>query len=39
LIDAMPKAEGKCIPGAGHVLHQANVETFNKLVLDFLRRL
>jgi len=39
LIDALPHAQGRRIPGAGHVLHQANSQEFNQLVLDFLKTL
>jgi pimeloyl-ACP methyl ester carboxylesterase len=39
LVEAMPRAQGKVIYGAGHVPHQSNPVEYNQLVLEFLRNL
>lgn len=38
LVDALPHAAGRTIK-AGHVPHQSNAEEFNRVVLEFLKRL
>jgi pimeloyl-ACP methyl ester carboxylesterase len=39
LVEAMPRATGKIIPGAGHVPHQSNSFEYNQMVLEFLKSL
>jgi pimeloyl-ACP methyl ester carboxylesterase len=39
LVEAMPRAQGKVIYGAGHVPHQSNPVEYNQLVLEFLKNL
>jgi pimeloyl-ACP methyl ester carboxylesterase len=39
LIDALPRAEGRRVGTAGHVVHQANAPEFNRIVLEFLQRI
>jgi pimeloyl-ACP methyl ester carboxylesterase len=39
LVEAMPRATGKVISGAGHVPHQTNAAEYNQIVLEFLKSL
>jgi pimeloyl-ACP methyl ester carboxylesterase len=37
-VDAIPGAELRLIPDTGHMLPQDSVETFNRLVIEFLTK-
>lgn len=39
LVEAMPRATGKVISGAGHVPHQSNAVEYNRIVLEYLKQL